>query len=230
MYLLSREVVLEWELLKTTSAPALGDLDLIFINPLGEETYVVAPLLPENYTPPTSLTVGTITSTFTPQIEGFWRIRLVTGIPSDYQILSKMEMYVFDNTTVTSPFSDDVGKPAPYDISFYLQGFVVSNEIYGSFASTRTIALDANVPQSVAICETPCKYFNTEFDILLNGTRIGGIVFTPNSYVGTITCEPTLIVIGDKLQIKVTPTIDDYITDVAISIVGCCTVVPCTVF
>ena len=230
MYLLSREVTLEWELLKTSTPPALGDLDLIFINPNGEEEYVVAPLLPQNYLPPTSTTAGSVTSTFTPHLEGFWRIRLVKGDATEYEKLSKMEFYVFDSTTVTSPFSDDIGKPAPYDINFYLQGFMVANEIYGSFAASRNISLDENVPGSVAICEDPSKFFNTELEILHNGIRIGTILFTPGSLVGQITSDPVLVVIGDKLQIKVTSTLDEYINDVAINLVGCCTVVPCSVF
>lgn len=230
MYLLSREVTLEWELLKTTNPPALGALDLIYINPLGEERYVVAPLLPQNYVPPTSTTPGNTSTTFTPHLEGFWRIRLVTGTADNYVILSKMEMFVFDSTTVTSPFSDDIGRPAPYDINFYLQGFMVSGEIYGSFAASRSISLDENVPGSIAICEVPSKFFQTELDIVHNGTIIGSITFPPNALFGTIVCQPVLMSIGDKLQIKVTGALDEYINDVAINIVGCCTVVPCSVF
>ena len=230
MYLLSREVTLEWELLKTSTTPALGDLDLIYINPQGEGNYVVAPLLPNNYVPPTSTTAGSVTTTFTPQLEGFWRIRLVTGTPAQYSVLAKMEMFVFDNTTITTPYSEDIGKPAPYDINYYIQGFMVSDEIFGSFVTSRSIALDEDVPGSVAICETPSQVFTTEFDILHNGTRIGGISFPPQALVGTITCEPKLLSIGDKLQIKVTANLDDSISDVAINLVGCCIVVPCTVF
>lgn len=230
MYLLSQEVTLEWQLLKTENVIALGALDLIYINPLGEETYVVAPLLSENYTAPTSDTAGSVTELFTPELEGFWRIRLVTGNSEDYAILAKMEMYVFDSTTTTSPYSVEIGKPTPYDINYYLQGFVVANEIYGSFVASRTISLAEDVPGSVAICETVGAFFNSEFEIIQNDTVIGTITFLPNSFIGTIVCAPVLLQPGDKLKIKVATNTDAAISDIAINIVGCCSVVPCTVF
>ncbi len=230
MYLLSKEVTLEWELYKTSAVPSLGELDLIFIDPLGREQYVVAPLLPENYTPPTSTKVGTVTHKFTPHYEGFWRIRLVKGDAENYEILAKMEMYVFDSTNTTAPFSDDIGRPAPYDINFYLQGFVVAEELYGSFVASRDISLNENVPFSVAICETPSKFFTTRLDILFNGSVVGNIVFSPGRLAGVITCQPLFVRAGDKLQIKVSEQVDDYISDIALNIVGCCTVIPCTVF
>ncbi len=230
MYLLSRKVTLEWELLKTDSVPALEDLDLIFINPLGEEQYIESPILTGNYIPPTATTNGTATSEFTPELEGFWRIRLVLGSSSSYKILSKMEMYVFDSTTTTSPFSEDIGKPAPYDINYFLQGYAVAGETYGSFAASRSISLDTDVPGSVALCDTVGLATATEFNIVKNGTQIGNVVFEPNSYVGTITCTAGMLNVGDKLQIKVSSAVDSQIKDVAINIVGCCTIVPCTVF
>ena len=230
MYLLSQEVTLEWQLLKTENVLALGVLDLVYINPLGEQTYVAAPLLSENYIAPTATDAGSVTELFTPEIEGFWRIRLVTGNASSYEILAKMEMFVFDSTVTTSPFSVDIGKPTPYDINYYLQGFVVSGEIYGSFVASRSISLDENVPGSVAICETPGSFFSTIFSILHNNTAVGTITFSPASFIGTIECSPLLMAAGDTLKIKVSPTTDDAINDIAINIVGCCTIVPCTVF
>lgn len=230
MYLLSQEVTLEWELSPTETPPGLGDLDLVIIDPNGAQQYVQAPILSENYTAPTDTLPGNVTYLFTPNLEGFWRIRLVTGTSTDYQILSKMEMFVFDNTEVTSPFSDDIGRPTPYDINYYLQGFVVPGEIYGSFVASRSISLAEDVPGSVAICETSGDFFNTEFDIMHNGSVVGSVVFTPGSLVGTVTCNSLLMVAGDKLQIRVSNTTDDAISDIAINIVGCCTVVPCTVF
>ena len=230
MYLLSQEVTLEWQLLKTENPIAVGALDLIYINPVGEETYIVAPLLPENYTAPTSTDAGNVTTTFTPELEGFWRIRLVTGVAGNYEILTKMEMYVFDSTTTTSPFSIEIGKPTPYDINYYLQGFVVATEIYGSFVASRSISLDENVPGSVAICETPGLFFTTEFEIIRNETVIGNISFPPASFIGTIVCAPVLLIAGDRLKIRVATNTDDAISDIAINLVGCCTVVPCSVF
>jgi hypothetical protein len=155
---------------------------------------------------------------------------LVTGTANQYQILSKVEMYVFDNTTVTSPYSDDIGKPAPYDISYYLQGYVVPGELYGSFVASRSISLAMNAPGSRAICEDTAEFFDLTLFIKKNNSEIGTIVFAAESYTGVITLNPTLIVPGDKLQIFVSVgTADARIRDIAINLVGCCTVVPCTV-
>jgi hypothetical protein len=107
MYLLSNEVTLEWVILKTVTPPALGELDLVYVTPTGEVDYVDAPLLAGNYTPPTATTNGLITALFTPELEGLWRIRLVIGTAEDYEIKSKMDMYVFDNTTTTPAFVEE---------------------------------------------------------------------------------------------------------------------------
>lgn len=230
MYLLSQEVTLEWSIPATASPPALADLDLVVIDPSGIKETLESPLSAENYTPPTENSAGSVTYLFTPHQEGFWRIRLVTGTAGSYQILSKMEMFVFDSTNTTTPFSDDIGRPAPYDINYYLQGKVVAGEVYGSFIATRSISLAENMPGSQAICEVYGPDYPTEFTILHNGVSIGTVRFEPDSYVGTIVSEPTLLTIGDTLQLKVTGLTDVEISDITVNLVGCCTVVPCTVF
>lgn len=230
MYLLNAVTTIEWEILPTDTPPALGDLDLLELAPDGSVTYTDAPIAVENYTPPTSLLPGTVTYEITPQLEGLYRIRLVTGTAVSYQILSKVEMFVFDNTTVTSPYTDEIGRPAPYDINFYLQGYVVPSEIYGMFVASRTIALDTNVPSSRASCEVAPTIFDVVFDILYNEVSIGTVTFVVGSRVGTILCSSQLVSIGDKIQIQVQAgSVDQSIRDIAINLVGCCTVVPCTV-
>ena len=230
MYLLNAATTIEWDIQKTVSPPALGDLDLIFIDPAGGVTYVDAPLTVDQYTAPTETTNGSILYDFTPQLEGFWRIRLVVGTPSSYHIISKVEMYVFDSTTVTTPYNDDIGKPAPYDVNYYLQGFVVPGEIYGTFVASRTITFAQNAPSSRAICETFANFFPLTLNILHNTVKVGEVNFATESYVGVITIDPIVVSIGDKLQIQVGLGVaDEYISDIAINLVGCCTVVPCTV-
>jgi hypothetical protein len=230
MYLLNAPTTIEWEILPTDSPPALADLDLLVLDPLGSVTYIDAPINVANYTPPTDTTPGTVLYVITPQYEGLWRIRLVTGTSSSYQIISKVEMFVFDNTTVTSPYTDEIGRPAPYDINFYLQGYVVPSELYGMFVASRTISLDTDVPSSRATCEVAPTIFDTTFDILYNGVSIGTVLFEIGSTTGIITCDAQLISIGDKVQIQVQAgSVDAEIRDIAINLVGCCTVVPCTV-
>ena len=149
---------------------------------------------------------------------------------NQYKILSKVEMYVFDNTTVTSPYSDDIGKPAPYDINYYLQGYVVPGELYGSFVASRTITIATDSPGSRAICEVTAEFFALTLNITKNGVAAGTIVFQPEAFAGVITMDSTIIIPGDKLQIEVGLGLaDKRIRDIAINLVGCCTVVPCTV-
>jgi len=230
VYLLGAATTIEWEILATVSPPAFGDLDLLIIDPNGNTTYTTDAIAVDNYTPPTSTTNGVVTYVITPSIEGFWRIRLVTGTANQYNILSKVEMYVFDNTTVTSPYSDDIGKPAPYDINYYLQGYVVPGELYGSFVASRTITIAQDSPGSQAICEETAEFFALTLNITKNGVAVGSIVFQPESFTGVVTMEPTIIIPGDKLQIEVGLGLaDERIRDIAINIVGCCIVVPCTV-
>ena len=230
MYLLGKATTIEWEILATVSPPTLGELDLLIIDPNGNTSYTPAAIAAQDYTPPTDVTNGVVTYVITPSLEGFWRIRLVTGTANQYQILSKVEMYVFDNTTVTSPYSDDIGKPAPYDISYYLQGYVVPGELYGNFVASRSISLAMNAPGSRAICEDTAEFFDLTLFIKKNNSEIGTVVFAAESYTGVITLNPTLIVPGDKLQIFVgVGTADARIRDIAINLVGCCIVVPCTV-
>jgi hypothetical protein len=230
MYLLNAPTTIEWEILPTDTPPALGDLDLLILDPLGGVTYVDAPITAGNYTPPTLTVPGTVIYVITPQYEGLWRIRLVTGTSASYQILSKVEMFVFDNTTVTSPYTDEIGRPSPYDINFYLQGFIVPSELYGSFVASRTISIDTNAPSSRAICEVAPDIFPVTLDILYNGAAIGTINFAVGATSGVITVSSQLISIGDRLQIAAPAgAVDQVIRDIAINLVGCCTVVPCTV-
>lgn len=228
MYLLNAETTIEWEILPTVSPPALVDLDLLILDPLGNVTYIDSPI--QTYTPPTETTPGLVTYAITPQYEGLWRVRLVSGTSSSYHILSKVELYVFDNTTVTTPYTDEIGRPAPYDINFYLQGYVVPSEIYGMFVASRTISLDTDAPGSRATCEVAPSIFDVTLSILYNSLEIGTILFSQGSTTGVVTLNAQLISIGDKLQIQIQGgTVDAEIRDIAINLVGCCTVVPCTV-
>jgi hypothetical protein len=230
VYLLGNATTIEWEILATVSPPVLGDLDLLIIDPNGSTSYTDGAIAAEDYTPPTDTTNGTVKYVITPSLEGFWRVRLVSGTANQYNILSKVEMYVFDNTTVTSPYSDDIGKPAPYDINYYLQGYVVPGELYGSFVASRSISLANDAPGSRAVCENTAEFFDLTLSIRKNEIEIGTIVFSVESYTGVITIAPTLVVPGDKLQIFVGLGIaDERIKDIAINLVGCCIVVPCTV-
>jgi len=230
MYLLCAAATSQWELLPTTATPPLlGDLDLLFITPEGDTIYLDAPIEVQDYIPPTPTTAGRILYKFTPELEGFWRIRLVVGIPASYQILSKIEMFVFDNSTTTTPYNDDIGKPYPYDINFFLQGFMVPNEIYGTFVASRNITLATDAPGSKAIAEEFPAFTPTTLKILHNENEIGSIVFPRYSKIGIITVTPVIILPGHKIQVvSQGASIDPNVRDIAVNLVGCCTIVACS--
>ena len=109
MYVLNSEVVIKWELLKTSDPLVLGDLDLIYISPLGDSIYEAAPISNVNYIAPTEETSGLFSKPFTPNVEGLWKIRLVTGNETNFQILSTVQFIVFDNSTSTPPINENAG-------------------------------------------------------------------------------------------------------------------------
>ena len=230
MYLLNAEATIQWELLPTATPPVLADLDLILISPHGDTTYLDAPIDVADYTAPTDTLNGEVIYRFTPQIEGFWRIRLVTGDSANYRILSKVEMFVFDSTTSTTPHADEVGRSLPYDINFFMQGFIVPNEVFGIYVASRHITLATDAPNSEAVAKEFANTIQTTFKVFHNDAEIGAVVFSPQSKIGAITINPTIIVPGDYISVITQgSTVDPAISDIAINLVGCCTVVPCTV-
>jgi len=229
VYLLNAEVTIQWELLPTATPPALSELDLLIIPPYGDNTYLDAPIAVEDYLLPTVSTNGMVTYKFTPQDEGFWRIRLVTGTVLSNTILSKIEMFVFDNTTTTTPYFDDVGKPLPYDINFFLQGFLVPDEIFGVFVASRYINLATDAPGSRAVAEEPPSATDVVLKIFYNEQEIGNVTFPVLSKAGFITLTATPIIPGGRISIiSQGAVMDANIRDIAINLVGCCTVIQCS--
>lgn len=228
MYLLNAEKEIDWVLGLTTNIVLLSDLDLLFIDPLGAASYVVAPIAADRFTAPTEFVEGAASYLFTPDIEGLWKIRLVKGTADNYTVLSKVEMYVFDNTTVVNPYSPEIGKPVPYDISYFMQGYMVPNEMIGSYLATRDITLAENDSRNRAVADLVPQTTEQQFIIKHNGLDVGLIVFAIGATIGVVTISPVLLLIGDVLQIFVKGgTIDWDIRDVSVTLVGCSNVVDC---
>lgn len=231
MYLLNAETTIEWELLATATPPLLADLDLVIIDPHGDTTYLNAPIDGDDYTAPTSSTVGKVVYRITPSKEGLYRIRLVTGTANSYSILSKVEMMVFDNNTTTSPYAEVIGEPLPYDINFYAQGYVIPNEVCGVFIASRTISILEDAPGSYAKALRGPLTVETTFNIMKDDNfQVGTIFFGINEFVGVIQMDPTVLLSGDRLSlIADSAPADINIRDISVNIVGCCMITPCTV-
>ena len=225
MYLLGKELTIEWDLPTCENPPLLEELRLIFIDPKGFEIFYLNPTI--EYRPATETEIGSVMHKFTPQMEGSWTIRLVQGTKHDHVILGKVQAWVFDNCLVTPPFSSAIGTPAPYDLSFYMQGHLVAGETFGAIAVPRDISLSENVPKSSAMVMQEAKDYDVEVEILRNGNYIGAIKFPRLTTVGTITSKPTRLLRGDIISLRVGATSDYNIQDAVITIVGACNIVSC---
>jgi len=106
MYLLNAETDVLWELSPTESILVLVDLDVIITSPLGLVTYIDNAILAENYLAPTPTTPGHATFPYTPDIEGLWKIQLVVGTSTSYTVISKAELFVFDNSLTVNPIKN----------------------------------------------------------------------------------------------------------------------------
>ena len=228
MYLLNAEVTVRWEIEPIDVAPALADLDVIIEPPTGQKQYLDSPILLVDYVPPTPVDGGYAVYRITPQYVGAWVIRLVIGDETSYEIHSNTAMEVFDRTRSTLASHDDIGKRFPYDISFYLQGYLVPNEIFGVFVATRYVTLYEDSVHNQAVAEAAPIHTNTTFKIFHNDTEVGAIMFVPENKVGLITIQSLTLSPGDKLQVVTQNTaLDPYLKDVSVTLVGCCTVVAC---
>ncbi len=227
MYLLSAETEIDWVLGITPTVIALADLDLLFIDPEGTSTYVDAPIDISRFTAPTVSVPGSASYLFTPEIEGLWKIRLVIGTSASYRVISKVEMYVIDNTTVVNPFSTQIGVPIPYDIAYFLQGYTVPAEMVGSYIATRDIAFGQDDERNMARATVAPNLVDQVFQIKYQGVQVGTITFVIGSFVGVVLLDALLMLPSQVLQIFTAPAFDQAIKDVSITLVGCSNVSSC---
>ena len=121
----------------------------------------------------------------------------------------------------------------PVDLSFFIPGNMVADEIVGSFLATREIFIPSGAVESMAYCEQPILLPATSvvYDILHNGVIVGSISYDDiNGNIGVVNMLTSLtLVLGDRLQIKSPAVIDEDIKDMSITIVGCQTTTTCSV-
>lgn len=228
MYLLSNPTTIEWVLGVTPNTLLFSDLNLVVIDPEGTSTFITSPIAEVDFTAPTDLLEGLASYVITPEIEGFWRVRLVTGTAAAYKILSKVEMHVFDNVTEIQPYSPEIGKPIPYDLAFYMQGYMVSSEIVGQISVTRDMILAENDIRNKALANVAPTVEVQTFLIKRNGIQIGTITFELLAKIGVVLIDYTLLTVGDQIQIVTAPGVIDYtISDVSVTLTACSEVSAC---
>ena len=230
MYLLSNPVNIEWVLGKTPNTLLFSDLNLVIIDPTGTSTWVDSPIAEVDFTAPTELLEGAASYVITPELEGFWRVRLVTGTADSYKILSKVEMQVFDNVSSINPYSPEIGKPIPYDMCFFIQGYMVPSEVVGSISVSRDIVIAENDIRHKAHAAVAPTVEDQVFLIKHDGIQIGTITFSLNDTVGVVLIDYRLVTVGDVITLTTAPGVVDYsIKDVSVTLVGCSEVSSCEI-
>lgn len=230
MYLLGNPTTIDWVLGVTPNTLLFSDLNLVIIDPLGTSTFLTSPIAEADFTAPTEFVEGAASYVITPNLEGFWRIRLVTGTADSYKILSKVEMQVFDNVSVINPYSPEIGKPIPYDLSYYMQGYMVPSEMVGQISVNRDIVLAENDVRNKAYADVAPTVEEQVFLISHNGVQIGTITFALNSKVGVVLISYRLLAAGEVVSISVAPGVIDYaIKDVSVTLTGCSEVSACSI-
>jgi len=228
VYLLNAPTEIEWVLGASPNTLLVSDLNLVIIDPLGTSTWVDTPIAPENFQAPTALVDGFAKYTITPQLEGFWRVRLVTGTADSYKILSKVEMQVFDNVTEIEPYSPEIGKPIPYDLQFYMQGYMVSAEDCGQIVINRDMVMKENDIRHRATCLVAPTVDVQVIQMKHNDIQFGTITFELNDRVAAVVNEYRLLLPGDVLTLTTAPGVIDYsIRDVAVVLTACSEVSSC---
>ena len=104
MYLLDSEITVRWQILPSDIIIDREDLDLLITSPDGSTHYLASAILPQNYTPYSATSPGLAKYKITPNVEGKWVMSLVIGDKSSYQVLSQVDIFVFDRVYSTPEY------------------------------------------------------------------------------------------------------------------------------
>ena len=109
----------------------------------------------------------------------------------------------------------------PYDIAFYVQGNMdAASTVVGNFIAPRTISLKSGLTDSVARALIAPQSAVT-YSIQVNGIAKGSITFAAFSTTGAFTWTTGLnLVAGDLLEIVTPSSVETYIKDLSVCIVG----------
>lgn len=102
MYLLNSPTTIEWVLGVTSNTLLFSDLNLIVTDPAGQSEFLTSPIAEEDFIAPTNLVKGLASYVITPDSEGFWQVRVVTGTADSHKILSKVDLQVQTSQTAVN--------------------------------------------------------------------------------------------------------------------------------
>ena len=99
MYLLNKELVVNWTLYSQVAPPLLSDLSIVEHTPDGNVGENL-PVIEDNYSLPGTTKLGFIAHKFTPTVKGLWQIRLyISGT-----LISTQKVIVSENDTDIKKF------------------------------------------------------------------------------------------------------------------------------
>jgi hypothetical protein len=199
MFLLNATTEIVWTLGPTATPPARTDLDLSIIDPSGVAVYSSSAIEVGRYLAPTDTLDGYASYEITPNLEGIWKIRLVKGTETSYNILDTVEMAIFDNTTTSRPMKYQINT-VPDEKSLSQPGILQKHTGLLRWYPTRDIYV-RQIVANVAIAPLGADVI---LDVKVNGSSILS--------VGSLT-----IAEGDNLSAGVMPiypniTTEDYVT------------------
>lgn len=104
MYLIGKQVTINWELLPHPNTVPLDALDLVITRPDKSSTYIPYAIQSADFKAPTETENGFVKYKITPFKKGMWKVSLVIGTEDNYQILSEVDMQVFGNQVSTQEY------------------------------------------------------------------------------------------------------------------------------
>lgn len=166
MFLVNAETEILWELDPTNSPLLVTDFDLVITDPLGLITYLNSPIEVSRYTAPTDVLPGSVSYLFTPTLEGLWKVNLATGTSINYTVLSKTELFVFDNSLTVNPIKNTpLGVNGAIEVADIL-GLVTSQATKLVFYGNEFTVNELNDVVTISIGDYPVAPYTSTADLL----------------------------------------------------------------
>ncbi len=94
MFVVNTEIKVNWLLPHTTENVDFTDFDVKIVNPNKEVTYINSAVNESDFVKPTHNSTGAVSYTYTPDIEGVWKVILCRGEAPDFDIYYEYFMRV----------------------------------------------------------------------------------------------------------------------------------------
>lgn len=177
MYLLGSEITVRWQILPSDIIIDREDLDLLITSPDGSTHYLDSAVLPQDYAPYSATSAGLAKYKITPNAEGKWVMSLVVGDKRSYQILSRVDIFVFDSVSQTPPIRVAVGDDhtvSPLPTGSVNIPNVSANNVYLSLI----LPSDVNAPAGNTVLYAPLTQYSTTLAYSISDPVLGLTPYT----------------------------------------------------